>query len=66
MSWANYLFHGLGEKSSLVSRLATSTGAEITERIFELMTSYIIESNEDTFQPDTVFDSFHHQAKIPI
>ena len=26
----------------------------------------MIESNEDTFKPDTVFDSFHHQAKIPI
>ena len=25
-----------------------------------------MESNEDTFKPDTVFDSFHHQAKIFI
>ena len=25
-----------------------------------------MESNEDTFKPDIVFDSFHHQAKIPI
>ena len=30
------------------------------------MTSYVTESSEDTFKPDTVFDSFHHQAKIPI
>ena len=24
------------------------------------------ESNEDTFKPDVIFKSFHHQAKIPI
>jgi len=30
------------------------------------MASYITESNEDTFKPDTVFDSFHHQEKILI
>jgi len=66
MSWANYLFCGLGEKSSLVSRLAIITDTEITEMISELVTSFITESNEDTFKPDTVFDSFQHQAKIPI
>ena len=66
MSWANYLFCGLGEKSSLVSRLAIITDTEITEMISELVTSFIIELNEDTFKPDTVFDSFQHQAKIPI
>ena len=43
-----------------------STDAEIAERIFESMTSYVTESNEDTFKLDTLFDSFHHQAKIPI
>jgi len=47
MSWANYFFCGLGEKSGLVSRLTASTDAEIIERIFELVTSYTIESNED-------------------
>jgi len=41
LSWANYLFGGLEEKSSLVSRLAASTDAEITERISESMTSYV-------------------------
>ena len=30
------------------------------------MTSYVTESNEDTFKPDTIFNSFHYQAKIPI
>ena len=25
-----------------------------------------MESNEDTFKLDIVFDSFHHQAKTPI
>jgi len=41
MSWANYLFGGLEEKSSLVSRLAASTDAEIAERISESMTSCV-------------------------
>jgi len=30
------------------------------------VTSYTTESNQDTFKPDTDFDSFHHQAKISI
>ena len=46
--------------------MAASTGAEITDRISESVTSYTMESNEDTFKPDTVFDSFHHRVKIPI
>ena len=66
ISWANYLFGGMEEKLSLVSRLAASTDTEIAERISESMTSYLTESNENTFKPDTVCDSFHHQAKIPI
>ena len=36
------------------------------ERISESVTSYTTESNKDTFKPDTVFDSFHHQAKTLI
>ena len=66
MSWANYLFWCLRKKSGLVSRLTASTDAEITEKISESVTSYTTESNEDTFKPDTVSDSFCHQAKIPI
>jgi len=66
MSWANYLFCGLGENLSLISRLATNTDAEITERISKSVTSYTTQSNEDTFKPDIVFNSFHHQARIPI
>ena len=66
MSWANYFFRDLGEKSGLVSRLAASTDAEITERISKLVTSYTTKSNEDTFKPNTIFDSFYHQAKIFI
>ena len=66
MSWANYIFYGLGEKSCLASGLAANTDAEIIERIFESVTSYTTESNEDTFKPDTIFDIFHHQAKISI
>ena len=36
------------------------------ERTFESVTSYTMECNEDTFKPDTAFDSFYHQAKTPI
>ena len=66
MSWANYLFCGLREKSGLVSRLTASTDTEIIGRIFESVTSNTTESIEDTFKPDTIFDTFHHQAKIFI
>jgi len=66
MSWANYLFGGLEKILSSVSRLTTSTYSEIAERVSESMTSYITESNEDTFKTDTIFNSFHYQAKIPI
>ena len=65
MSWANNFFC-LGEKSGSVSQLTGDTDAEIIERISKLVTSYTTESNKDTFKPDTVFDNFHHQAKIPI
>jgi len=27
---------------------------------------YTTESNEDAFEPDTIFESYHHQARIPI
>ena len=54
------------EKSSLVSQLAANTDVEIAKRISESVTSYVTESNEDTFKSDTIFDNFHHQAKIPI
>ena len=66
MSWANYLFGGLEENSSLVSQLAASTDVEIAERISESMNSYMTESNKDIFKPDTIFGSFYHKAKIPI
>ena len=39
---------------------------EIAERINASASSYTTESNEDTFKPDTVFESFHHQARVPI
>ena len=30
------------------------------------MTSYVTESNGDTFKSDAIFDNFHYRAKIPI
>ena len=66
MSWTNYLFQGLEEKSGLKSRLAANTDVEIAEKIYESVTLYTTGSNEDTFKPDTIFDSFHHRAKTPI
>jgi len=41
-----------------------STDEEIIERISASTGSYTTESNEDTFKLDTIFESFHHQAKV--
>jgi len=65
MSWATYLFPGVN-KANPMTRLAPSTNEEIFKRISASTSSYITESNEDTFKPDTVFESFHHQAKVPM
>ena len=46
--------------------MTASTDAWNIERIFESVTLYTTESNEDTFKPDTVLDNFHHQAEISI
>jgi len=66
MSWASYLFNGINEKSSPVTSLAPCTDEEITERINASTSSYTTKANENTFKPDTVFESFHHQAQISI
>ena len=57
MSWASYLFQVLGAKIGPVSRLTPSTDAEIEERIDASASSHTTESNEDTFNPDMVFES---------
>ena len=49
-----------------MTSLAPCTDEEIAERINASTSSYTTESNEDTFKPDTVFESFHHQARISI
>ena len=64
MSWATYLFPGVN-KSSSMSRLAPNTDEEIFERISASTSSYTTESNEDTFKPDTVFESFHCSTLFP-
>ena len=66
MSWVSYLFNSINEKDSSVTSLTPCTDEEITKRINASTSSYTTESNEDTFGPDTVFESFHHQARIPI
>jgi len=66
MSWASYLFNGITEKDHSVTILAPSSDEEIAERIDASVSSYTTESNEDTFKPDTVLESFHHQARVPI
>jgi len=60
MSWASYFFNDINDKYNPVTRLAPSTEEEIAERISASTSSYITESNEDTFKLDTVFESFHH------
>ena len=66
LSWASYLFNGITEKDQSVTVLVPSSDEEITERIDASVDSYTTESNEDTFKPDTVFESFHHQSWVPI
>ena len=66
MSWASYLFNGINEKDSPVTSLAPCTDEEIAERINASASSYTMESNEDTFKTNTVFENFHHQARVPI
>jgi len=73
MAWANYLFSGLKiffsglrDKADRLSCLNPSTNAEIKERIDASTSIYTTKSNENTFRPGTVIESFHHQAKAPI
>ena len=65
MSWVNYLFPGMN-KADPMAWLAPGTNEEIAERICASTSFYITESNEDTFKPDLIFESFHHQAKTSI
>ena len=66
MSWVSYLFNDLNDKNVPVTHLAPSTDEKIAKKISAFTISYTTESNEDTFKPNTVFKSFHHQAKILI
>ena len=65
MSWASYLFNDLNVTNPVTSQ-APCTDEKIAERISASTSLYTTESNEDTFKPDTVFESFHYQARIPI
>ena len=53
-------------KTDPMTRLAPSTDQEIIERISASTNSHTTEYKEDTFKPDTIFESFHHQAKVSI
>ena len=66
MAQVSYLFQGLNDKTGPVTRFAPSTDTEIEERISASTSSYTTKSNEDTFKPGMVFESFHHQARFPI
>ena len=66
MAWTDYVFNGPGDKANQLTHLTSSTDAKIKERISASTSSYTTESAEDIFRLGIVFDSFHHQAKIPI
>ena len=66
MAWVDYLFNSLGDKADQLTRLASSTDAEIKERISASKSFYTIELAEDTFRLGTVFESFQYQVKTPI
>ena len=65
MSWANYLFPGVN-KTNPMTRLTPSTDEVIFKKTSASTSSYTTESNEDTFKLNTIFESFHHQAKVPM
>ena len=60
ISCASYFFNDINDKSNTVTHLASSNDEEIVERISASTSSYLMESNKDTFKSDTVFESFHH------
>jgi len=60
MSWVSYLFNDINDKFNPVTHLAPSIDEEIAKRISASISSYTMESNKDTFKPDTVFESFHY------
>jgi len=64
-SWVTYMFPRVN-KANPMSRLAPNTDEEIFKRISASTSSYTTESNEDTFKPDMVIESFHHQAKVSM
>ena len=66
MSWASYLFNGVNEKDNPVTSLAPCTDEKNAKRINTSTSSYTTELNEDTFKPNTIFESFHHQAWVPM
>ena len=60
MSLASYLFNDINDKYIPVTHLDPSTEEEITKRISTSTSLYTMESNEDTFKPDTIFECFQH------
>ena len=61
------MFNGINKKDDPVTRLAPSSDEEIEDRVAQASEGfYTTESNEDAFEPDTVFESYHHQARVPI
>jgi len=66
MTWASYLFYSLNNKTSPITRLTPSTDEKIKEWISASTSSYTTESNVDTFKPDVLSESFHHQATVLI
>ena len=49
-----------------MTRLTPNTDEVIFEKTSASTSSYTTECNEDSFKPNTVFESFHHQAKVPM
>ena len=66
LSWANYLFPGVDNKQVLVSRLKVCTEEELADRIADSVDFYTADSDEDIFAAETIFESFHRQARTLI
>ena len=60
------MFTGFGEKAAPIFGRSPSTVEEIWDRIESATETYTSQSDEDTFKAGTIFESFHHQAGVPL
>ena len=67
LSWANYLFNNVSKKDHSITRLAPLSEQEVDNLVAQASEGfYTTVSNEDGFEPDMLFESYHHKARASI